>query len=247
MQNIKSFTNCNTDSAFIKLLALFFMILDHLGASIFPEIVELRVLGRISFPLFAWGIVLGAGYTKNIWIYLLRVLVLAFISQPIYNIVLEHSWNHLNILFTLSLALFAIAGIKQKNIFLKILLPIVAIVASRFIDVDYDTTGVIFIILLYLAKESKASFLAFFLAFTMYWGSTSFVVRSVFGIEINYGNTIAMLLSPWLKMQGFAVLALPFILINTNTGIRINKWISYSLYPLHLIIIGLIQYILALY
>ena len=40
MQDIKKFTSCNTDSAFIKIVALIFMIIDHMGASIYPEINE---------------------------------------------------------------------------------------------------------------------------------------------------------------------------------------------------------------
>ena len=244
MQDIKKFTNCNTDSAFIKIVALVFMIIDHMGATIYPEINELRVLGRISFPLFAWGMVLGASYTKNIWIYILRVLIMAFVSQPIYNYVLGHYWNNLNILFTLSLALLGIAGMQTKNYVTRLLIPLVALALTSYINVDYGTAGVLFVMLLYLAKESKASVLAFFITFTMYWGISSFSMQSLFGININYGNRFVQMISPWLSMQGLAILALPFILINTNSGIKINKWISYSLYPAHLFLIALLQYIL---
>ena len=44
-----------------------------------------------------------------------------------------------------------------------------------------------------------------------------------------------------LFVQFFAVLALPLICIRTNTKIRLNKWLFYVFYPLHLLIICLIR------
>ena len=37
--------------------------------------------------------------------------------------------------------------------------------------------------------------------------------------------------------QMFALLALPFIYIRTNTRLRINKWVFYLFYPAHLALI----------
>ena len=60
-------TGGNENKTFIKLLAVLFMFIDHIGVAFFPGVYELRLLGRIAFPLFAWGMVTGAVYTRNIW------------------------------------------------------------------------------------------------------------------------------------------------------------------------------------
>lgn len=227
----------NRDSALLKILAVAFMFIDHIGATIYPSILELRVLGRIAFPLFAWGVVLGADYTHNIWIYLLRVLGLGLVVQPLYNHVMHHDWSYLNIMFTISLALFGIAGMKWKKFGSQILFPFLAILASKFFYVDYGFKGILFIMLLYLARQNKYGFLAFYLAFTLYWGSESSTVTALFGIKFNTGNPFISVFAPYLSLQSLSVLALPFILIPTQSKLRIPKWLSYTLYPLHLVLL----------
>ena len=42
----------------------------------------------------------------------------------------------------------------------------------------------------------------------------------------------------------FALLALPFIYIHTNTNLKISKWFFYIYYPAHLFMIFLLQMVL---
>ena len=49
----------------IKILACIFMLIDHIGFFLFPEIEILRIIGRLAMPLFAFFIAEGAYYTKN--------------------------------------------------------------------------------------------------------------------------------------------------------------------------------------
>ena len=63
----------NENTGVIKLIAIAFMIVDHVGAALFPQYKILRILGRIPMPLFCWGIVVGAEYSRNLWKYLLRI------------------------------------------------------------------------------------------------------------------------------------------------------------------------------
>lgn len=227
----------NKDSALLKLLAVAFMLIDHIGATIYPNILELRILGRIAFPLFAWGVVLGADYTRNIWIYTLRVLALGFAVQPLYNYIMEHDWSYLNIMFTIAIALFGIAGIQWKKYGSHILFPFLAILTSEFFYTDYGFKGILFIILLYLARQNKYGFIAFYMTFTLYWGEYSSSVNSIFGIRIDTSNPIISVFAPYFSLQSLSILALPFILIPTQSKLRIPKWLSYALYPLHLLLL----------
>ena len=55
------FLNSNT----LKLLAAFFMLLDHFAIIFFPHKMWIRWLGRISMPLFAFTISEGCRYTRS--------------------------------------------------------------------------------------------------------------------------------------------------------------------------------------
>lgn len=37
---------------YLKVLAILSMVLDHIGYYLFPEILELRLIGRLAFPIF---------------------------------------------------------------------------------------------------------------------------------------------------------------------------------------------------
>ena len=41
------------------------MLIDHVGVALLPQLEILRVIGRLSFPIFAYMIAEGCRYTKN--------------------------------------------------------------------------------------------------------------------------------------------------------------------------------------
>ncbi len=49
----------------LKIIACVTMLLDHVGAYLFPDIFVLRVIGRVAFPVFAFFIAEGCRYTRN--------------------------------------------------------------------------------------------------------------------------------------------------------------------------------------
>lgn len=125
-------------SAFaIKVIAILTMLIDHIGVIFSTSALplgELRLIGRIAFPLFAFGLAQGYRHTSNIYKYSLRLGILAVVSQiPFFlfgnaarlmnagvgfRVFLPHNWLTLikqafshgsrNIVFTLLLGLLAI-------------------------------------------------------------------------------------------------------------------------------------------
>lgn len=229
----------NQDTALLKIVALAFMLVDHLGATIFPGVSELRVLGRIAFPLYAWCLVVGCCKTRDIYRYALRMLALAVLSQPIYMMALGHEWTDFNILFSLLTGVIAIGGIRVRRYGSQFWAPALAFALQLRLTMDYGWRGLLFILLLYLARQSKGGLVAAFMAFSLYWGTQYSVVSELFGVQLGFlqWRYVGGMLGSFFRLQGMVWLALPLIAIPTRSGARMPRWVGYALYPLHLIVL----------
>jgi len=233
----------NLDTSFLKILALVFMLVDHLGASVLTGIPELRIIGRMAFPLYAWCLVVGSVKTKSPVRYALRLLLMAVVSQPLYMMALNHTWQDMNILFTLLIALAAIQGIRAKWLGSQFWAPLLCYLLLGYFKVDYGWKGVTFILVLYLARENRMGLCASYLAYSLFWGASSSNVRSLFGIPLSFLSLpgIGQPLSAFFKLQGMVWLSLPLIAGNTRVKLRMPKWVGYALYPMHLVLLIMIK------
>ena len=79
----------NTATGLLKLIALAFMLIDHSGKVLFSNCQEMRILGRIAFPIYVWCMIVGFWRTRSVLKYLLRILVVGAVSQPLYALALD--------------------------------------------------------------------------------------------------------------------------------------------------------------
>ena len=63
------------------------MLIDHTGYILFPSLSILRIIGRLSFPIYAFCIAEGFRYTKDKKKYFLRVFLLGLLCQIVFFIV----------------------------------------------------------------------------------------------------------------------------------------------------------------
>ena len=68
-------------ASIFKILAMLIMLIDHIGMVLFPDIVILRIIGRLAFPIFAYFAAEGCLHTSNIKKYLLRMSICAAVFQ----------------------------------------------------------------------------------------------------------------------------------------------------------------------
>ena len=54
----------NTATGLLKLIALLFMLIDHSGKVLFNNCTEMRILGRIAFPIYVWCMIVGFWRTE---------------------------------------------------------------------------------------------------------------------------------------------------------------------------------------
>ena len=102
----------------LKIIALVTMLIDHIGIVFFPEVLVFRIIGRISFPLFAYFIAEGYYHTSNRKRYVLMLFVFMLISWVPFNLALGLSMFTFNVLgiFLLSImGMFIVDKIKYNS------------------------------------------------------------------------------------------------------------------------------------
>lgn len=237
----------NEHTALLKLLAVLFMLVDHAGGVLFPSLRILRYIGRLSFPLFAWGLVVGSCKSRNLYQYALRLMITGVLSQPLYMLALNHSLSQINIFGTLLLGLAGIICIREKwhysHLWGPFIVLLVCYLFSRFLHIqfDYGLQGVAFILLLYIGRKRSVTLAASFLLMCLiWWQGQAFWMW--FKMQISNFSTLPRVYVG--KIQPYAILALPLILCPMQSNFRMPKWLSYAIYPLHLIILYWLDHLL---
>ncbi|MCI8482576.1 MAG: hypothetical protein HFJ27_06000 [Clostridia bacterium] len=98
----------------LKIIAMITMFCDHLGYALYSRFSSFNYIGRLAFPIFAFGISEGYAHTKSKKNYCLRLLMFGIISQVpfmLFTSMFEIGFS-LNIFFTLLIGLIAIIRIR---------------------------------------------------------------------------------------------------------------------------------------
>ena len=237
----------NTATTWLKIIALVFMFCDHAGKMLLPNVPEMRMIGRIAFPIYVWCMIVGFHYTRSVPKYLLRVLAVGLISQPLYIIALNHTWKEPNVFLCLFLGLCALWGIREKKYLSHIWAPAAAMILATLLNADYGWKGVLLFILLYAVRDSRPGIAAVMVAYFLFWGTFYNVTKSFFGISFDVARldpSLSRPLSSLLRTETYALLSLPFILIRFKKDLKLPRWTGYAIYPAHLLLLyGLEQII----
>ena len=65
----------------MQYLAMLTMLIDHIGVVFFPDDPLWRIIGRIAFPIYAYGIVMGLAHTRSRKRYATRLAVIGAAAQ----------------------------------------------------------------------------------------------------------------------------------------------------------------------
>lgn len=120
----------------LKIIAIIIMVIDHIGGYLYQKIdpntyYVLRSIGRIAMPIFAYLIVQGFFYTKNLKKYIFRIFVLATITQIgllVLGIINQEYYpnyvtgvnNYFGVVYSYFLSLILLGIVDEKKIIKKL-------------------------------------------------------------------------------------------------------------------------------
>ena len=231
----------------LHLLAMVFMLCDHLWGTIIPGNDWLTCIGRISFPIFAFLLVEGYFHTRNLKKYVVRLMLFAVISEIPFNLAMGSRWFfpiHQNVLWSFLISLGLIhwnerAKATQKT-WRRILVGIITVLLGYILGlltmVDYYHTGILTVLVFYFFRQRK---------WWSYIGQAlclwyiNMEMLSGFSYEIHLFEE-----TYFFVRQSLALLALiPIWLYHGKQGYHSKpfQYACYAFYPLHLLILGIIK------
>lgn len=145
----------------LKMIAVITMLIDHIGAVLYPYEMGFRYIGRIAFPIFVFLLVEGFHYTRNVRRYELRLLLFVFLSEIPFDLAFFRTvpdLDHQNVFFTLFLGLLMLDLIQRssKVRYRRILMAVIVIgfmIAAYFLKTDYDAGGILLIFIFWFFRE----------------------------------------------------------------------------------------------
>lgn len=244
--NVTGLGKMDLSAAALHILAMAFMLMDHLWATLLPAQEWLTCVGRIAFPIFAFMAVEGYFHTHNLKKYLLRMLIFAVISEVPFDLMYGGTWFypvHQNVIWTLMMGLVGIHLMetvrKKKSTFVYILVSAIVVILGGLLGtlsmVDYYGIGVLTVFIFYFFRQRKWwCLLGQMLA--LYWVNVELLGGLMYPIRL-FGTEFE------LCQQGLALLALlPIWLYRGRQGYHSKpfQYFCYAFYPIHMLVIVLV-------
>lgn len=146
----------------LKIIAMITMLIDHIGVNLFPSVTILRVIGRLSFPIFAYMIAEGCRYTRDRKNYLFTIAALGILCQLVFYVFTQSLYQGILITFTISIVtIYAIDGlIYGKNNYSRaawggVLLIALCVVAYMSLPVQWYSLFSVILLMLYSGFRGK--------------------------------------------------------------------------------------------
>ena len=241
------------NSNIIKMIAILAMTADHIAWMLFPgypkEILPLilHIVGRITCPIMCFFIAEGYHHTRNINQYTARLFIFALISHVPYVFASAYftDWrsfipfyhgeilNQTSVMWSLAWGLVMLRVADSHRIKPKIKTLLILLICLISFPSDWSCIASLCVVSF---GTNRGNFKKQMLWMIFYVAIYSVVY--FFAIDPLYG-----------MIQMAVVLSIPIIMMyNGQRGknVRINrmmKWLFYIYYPLHLFLIGWIQFV----
>lgn len=217
----------------LKILAMLAMVADHVGIALFPEVLWLRIAGRLALPIFAYMIAEGCRHTRHPMSYLGTMIGFAALCQGVYFFAMSSLYMCILVTFSLSISVILLIRVAESGRSpLLWILPLLAAAGVYYLcqilpgklpntdfEIDYGFWGVMLPVAIYAGRDS--------------WGKLLCTALALCLLAYDCGG-----------IQWWSLAALPLLaLYNGQRGKRRMKWFFYFFYPIHLVVIHAISLI----
>lgn len=235
-----------TTSFSLHIMAMAFMLCDHLWGTSVVSSDLFTCIGRLAFPIYAFLTVEGYFHTRSLKKYVKRLLLFAVLSEIPFNLVMSGTPFyplHQNVLWTFLISIGLIhwnEKVRDKQIWKRVLVGIatviIACIGGLITFVDYYHAGILMVMTFYCFRGRKwwhflGQLLCLWYINCEMLGGFGYVVE-LFGAE------------HFVSRQALALLALiPIWLYRGRQGYHSRKlqYLYYAFYPMHLLILGILQ------
>lgn len=206
----------------LKGIAVLTMLCDHMACVLLtdPQWGDLyrfmRMIGRVSFPIFCFVLVQGFLTTSDIRKYISRLFGFAVLSEIPFDLAFSgcfFDWGSQNVIFTLLTGMLVLTGIEkfQTRVWLQGVICFGGCFAAYILNMDYSYFGVALILIFYLFRENAVSKYLF----------AALLIFSEGGMEV------------------YAMLALPicYCYQPQKREPAMPKYFFYLFYPVHLLVL----------
>jgi len=234
----------------LKTIAIIAMIMDHIAYIFLPAdstlYICMRSIGRITGPVMFYFVAEGYHHTSNANRYTLRLGIFALISYVpfiyCFHEALPNATNfyNLNVIYTLFLGLLLIRmRHEMKQSFLKYLIMAILFLLCYFGDWYYLAPVIILLFDFYYGDFKKQAFAYCIVVFFQVATTVFYPLQQLMSGSALDWNRVTN------NLYKFGMI-LPLILLAHYNGKKgasnkFSKWGFYVIYPLHLMILGLIH------
>ena len=226
----------------LKIIGCIFMVIDHIGVILLPDLEILRIIGRLSYPFFAYFIAEGCRYTRNKLKRFLLVLGLAVLCESVYYVMMGELDGGILVNFCLSILLiYQVQAFKKalaQKAFGKAALFFLLFAASvagvygfvEHIYVDYGFWGILIPVWTVLPDYKEGEAPACFKPLSNRPVKLLFFTVGLLCLCASRGL--------FENIQSYSLLALPILtLYNGRPGRKGFKYGFYLFYPAHLVVL----------
>lgn len=217
-----------------KIMAIIFMVIDHIGVFLLNDNTLFRIVGRLAFPMFVYLLADGFRRTKDLRAYFLRIASLYVISIIPYSLAVsgrllcatQNVYGSLFLYLILYCILNKESGPARKNLLkgAKVLVVVAAGVLAVVLHLEYSWYGVLIAVIMFHMHDLGVQQTAYLISFA------SLVYGRITGFPLQVAAGFSVFFVPY---QGnFATSPKP------TKGLQ---WVSYLFYPVHLLFFAILQ------
>lgn len=218
------------NSLILKILAVLFMVLDHVYTFVPGQPIWFGYLGKLAAPIFFFLIVEGFSYTRNRKQYLARLLGFALIMVVVDYVLKIPNNIFLSLACGIALLISIDWGRRTKKYGWSIFGSIAIGILMCFTEASLYGLGMV--LTFYFLREKKVLMTITYILFSMVF------------LLMNIGSSELFDQLFLYDYQWMMIFAFPFFLLyNDKKGYSNTflKWAFYAFYPVHLIVIVFIE------